>query len=205
MGSATAASEPWRNSPYYNRAEARIGVWWNDGQLFRVLFDRLDLTHVVELGCGHGRHTEQIKGRSERITMLDILEENVAFCRKRFAGARHITAVVNNGVDFQPIQAESVTAIFCYDAMVHFSPEVLDSYVRDAARVLAPGGRALFHHSNYAGSGRHYGRNPHARNFMTQKLFASFAARTSLSVEESHILAWGDVPALDCLTLLIKR
>ncbi len=205
IGSATAASEPWRNSPYYDRAEARIGVWWDDGQVFRELFDRLDLTHVVELACGHGRHTEQIKDRAAHITMMDILEENVAFCRERFAGAGHVTTVVNNGVDFQPLEAESATAIFCYDAMVHFPPEVVESYVRDAGRILVSGGRALFQHSNYAGRGQHYGRNPHARNFMTQELFASFVASTPLAIEASHVLDWGGVPELDCVTLLIKQ
>lgn len=102
--SATTASEPWRLSPYYDRAEARIGVWWDDGQLFRQLFDRLDLSHVVELACGHGRHTEQIKNRAGRITMMDILEDNVAFCRKRFAIANHVTALVNNGRLSSPLR-----------------------------------------------------------------------------------------------------
>lgn len=98
-----------------------------------------------------------------------------------------------------------MTAIFCYDAMVHFPPDVVESYVRDAARILVPGGRAFFQHSNYVGGDQHYGLNPHARNYMTQELFASFVAETPLSIEESHVLAWGDVPALDCLMLLVKR
>jgi ubiquinone/menaquinone biosynthesis C-methylase UbiE len=205
IGSAREASEPWRGSPYYDRAEARIGMWWDEGSLFREMFDVLDLSHVVELACGHGRHTEQIKDRAGRITMMDILEDNVAFCRKRFDDAGNVTTLVNNGVDFQPIEANTVTAIFCYDAMVHFPPEVVESYLRDAGRILVPGGRALFQHSNYAAGAQHYGRNPHARNFMTQELFAGFVARTPMTIERSHVLDWGGVPALDCLSLLVKR
>ena len=33
--------------------------------------------------------------------------------------------------------------------MVHFSADLVQAYLRDTARVLKPGGMALYHHSNY--------------------------------------------------------
>ena len=87
--------------------------------------------------------------------------------------------------------------------MVHFPVEVIDSYLRDAMRVLQPGGRALFHHSNYGiRTEEHYGRNPHARNFMPTGLFRDLATRAGFMIEESRVIPWGGVPDLDCVTLL---
>lgn len=87
--------------------------------------------------------------------------------------------------------------------MVHFEQDVVLSYLGDAARVLVPGGRALFHHSNYtAAPGNAYHLNPHWRNFMSKELFASGAIGLGLRVLEQNVLQWGNVPALDCLTLL---
>lgn len=167
------------------------------------MFDRLDLTRVVELACGHGRHVPMYQDRAGEIVLMDILPENIDWCRQRFADPR-ITALTNDGTDFRPLADESVTAIFSYDSMVHFPPDVVGSYIADAARVLVPGGRALFHHSNYsAPADRHYGLNPHARNHMDQALFRDLVG-DHLRIEESVIVPWGQVADLDCATMLVK-
>jgi len=202
---AAAVARDWVDSPYYAEAERWTFVFWQNGGIFRNLFDRLDLDHVVELACGHGRHAEMIKDRARRITLLDILEENVEQSRVRHATHSNITCIRNSGVDFLPVADGSATAIFCYDAMIHFPPDVVASYLVDAARILAAGGRALFHHSNYGVRvDHHYGMNPHARNFMTQRLFADLAHQAGLTVDESHVIPWGEVSDLDCVTLVRK-
>jgi cyclopropane fatty-acyl-phospholipid synthase-like methyltransferase len=141
--------------------------------------------------------------RADRLTLMDIHESNLEVCRDRLRMHADIICTRNNGYDFRPIADRSVTAIFCYDAMVHFSPDLVQSYLNDTKRVLTPGGMALFHHSNYAApEDRPYGQNPHARNHMTFDLFCSYAASARLAVEKSEILDWGGVEKLDRLTLL---
>jgi len=202
---AERIARDWAGSAYYADAERWTFIFWAEDGAFRPLFERLNLEHVVELACGHGRHAEMIKSRAARITLLDILDENVERCRARFLGESHIVCQRNNGTDFRPLEDSSVSAIFCYDAMVHFTPDVVESYLADGARVLVPGGRALFHHSNYGVRfEHHYGKNPHARNFMTQELFFDYAAKAGLKVEQSRIMPWGDVADLDCITLVRK-
>ena len=141
--------------------------------------------------------------RAGSLVVMDIHESNIEFCRTRLAEHENVQYVVNNGYDLQPFANDSLTAIFCYDAMVHFPGDVVESYLRDTARVLFPGGLALYHHSNYyAPDGGHYGLNPHARNRMTREEFGRLAHATGMEVVESHVIDWGGVPDLDCLTLV---
>jgi SAM-dependent methyltransferase len=199
----------WEASPYYDDAERWTWLFWSEAQAFRPMFEKLDLSQVLELACGHGRHGEYLLthygSRLGSLIMMDILESNVQRCRERLRRNGNLQVLVNNGVDFQPIESSSLTAIFCYDAMVHFDRKVVLSYLQDTARVLVPGGKALFHHSNYSlDPDSNFGTNPHARAFMSKKLFADYARRSGLDVLQQVVLDWGNEPRLDCLSLLAK-
>jgi SAM-dependent methyltransferase len=204
---ATSEAQVWEQSPYYDHAEQWTWLFWDDQQPFLPLFRQLDLRKTLELACGHGRHGEHIlknfPGNLDRLVMMDILASNVEYCRARIGTRQDVSILENNGVDFQPIEDQSLTAVFCYDAMVHFDREVVRSYVSDIRRVLVPGGRALLHHSNYSvDNGVHFGSNPHARAYMTAGLFRSYAEEAGLAVLEQRIMPWGEVANLDCISLL---
>jgi SAM-dependent methyltransferase len=203
--------KPWIDSPYYDRAEKWTHVFWNEHSIFKRYFDQLELKHCAELACGHGRHSEQLLRRySDRVSslfVLDVVEKNIAFTKDRLSMFGQVRALLIEGSDFRPIESDALTSIFCYDAMVHFSPDIVESYLLDAARVLAPGGRALFHHSNHdapeTGTGdKHYGRNPQARNHMTLDLFSALANQAGLTLLDSMAMNWGGVPNLDRVSLL---
>jgi ubiquinone/menaquinone biosynthesis C-methylase UbiE len=201
--SVTVVGEPWKDSPYYSDAEPWTFVFWDAGTTFRTLFGRLDTTATLELACGHGRHGEKSASACGHLYLMDIHEANIEFCRSRLANFANVECLVSNGYDFQPLLEASLTAIYCYDAMVHFSPDLVKSYLLDTARVLKPGGRALYHHSNHlAPLDRHYGLNPHARNHMSKELFAQYASEASLQVVEQIVIPWGGMADLDCLTLV---
>jgi SAM-dependent methyltransferase len=203
--SVDLVAEPWIGSPYYDEAEKWTFIFWDEGRIFRRFFDRLDLDSVIELACGHGRHAQIIQDKVGKLTLMDVLEENIVFCQRRLGSNPRLAFLKNDGHTFQPIEPDSVTAIFCYDAMVHFSPDIVASYVADAHRVLKPGGHALFHHSNYSAPlDRHYGQNPHARNHMTFELFQEIAEAGRMAIVASEAMPWGNVPDLDRLSLLRK-
>jgi ubiquinone/menaquinone biosynthesis C-methylase UbiE len=203
--SARAVAAPWKESAYYDDAERWMQVFWRAETIFRRLFDTLDLGTVLELACGHGRHSEYIAARCGSLILMDIHRENIDYCRQRLQSFGNIEYHVNNGYDFHPVASNSLTSIFCYDAMVHFSPDLVQSYLQDTGRVLVSGGHALFHHSNYpAPLERHYGQNPHARNHMTQALFEEYTRAAGLEMVETIIMPWGGTPDLDCLSLVAK-
>jgi SAM-dependent methyltransferase len=197
---------PWASSPYYDDAERWTHIFWSANSPFYQYFSKLNCQTVVELACGHGRHSELVAQRADKLYLLDVVADNIDFCRTRLARFQNIEYHINNGFNFEPIDANSVTAIFCYDAMVHFSPDVAASYLKDTARILKSGGMALYHHSNYAGPAKeHYGMHPHARNCMTMPLFAQYAQQAGLQLVQSQSLSWGGINDLDGLTLLRKQ
>lgn len=196
--------EAWAKSVYYDNAEKWTHLFWDDGTDFREMFSRLDLSYVVELACGHGRHSEKIADVAGHIVMVDIFQDNLKFCQSRLAKHNNIEFLKGNGTTY-PVTDSVATSVFCYDAMVHFSPDMVAAYLNDTARVLKSGGKALFHHSNYpAPLDRHYGENPHARNHMTAELFAEQAKVAGLKVDEQRVFRWGQHSDLDALTLVSK-
>ena len=199
----------WDKSVYYDGAEKWTTLFWNPKGQFLRLFERLDLSCTLELACGHGRHSEHLLATYgdgiKRLYMTDILSSNVQHCMVRIGPNAITSFFINNGVDFHPIADNSLSAIFCYDAMVHFNKEVVRAYLNDAARVLKPGGKALFHHSNYsAKSTTPFHSNPQSRAYMSATLFREYGEEAKLIVLEQSIFPWGGVENLDALTLVQK-
>ena len=203
-------AEDWKVSDYYDRAEQEdwMKTFWGPELQFRRLFEKLDTRVTIDLACGHGRHSARLLGirTATAVYLLDVNQENVNYCKVRFAKTPGVVeAYCNSGYDFAPIEGGTVSAILCYDAMVHFEYDAVLSYVRDAFRVLAPGGRALFHHSNLdSAPGGDYKENPHWRNFMSKNLFAHAANRSGFRVVEQVTIKWDAIRNLDCLSLLEK-
>jgi SAM-dependent methyltransferase len=199
----------WHQDPYYDRAEQPdwLSAFWTPGnpqRPFRRMFGELNLRSTAELACGHGRHAAQIYQQVPALILVDVVPENVAHCRARFKDATNVVCMQNDGTTFRPIPDGSLSAIYCYDAMVHFEFDVVLSYIKDTARVLESGGRALYHHSILdAYPGADHRKMPGGRNFMSQDLFMHAARRCGLTVLESVTFDW-DAPNTDCLTLLQK-
>ena len=197
----------WAAAPYYDLAEQNLWPFWSDDRPFLRLFRTLDRSEMVELACGHGRHAAHARDHHPfgRLTLVDVNEQNIAFCRRRFAGDSRFQYLVNSGSDLAALRSAGYSAIFCYDAMVHFEYDDVFAYLAESHRILREGGRALLHHSNYDGSpGTRYSDNPHWRNFMSARLFAHAAMRCGFTVVEQHLLDWAGVTNLDCVTLLEK-
>jgi Cyclopropane fatty acid synthase and related methyltransferases len=195
----------WRQSPYYDDAERWTILFWNDGTPFRKFFDQLDLAPCWSSPAGMAGIRPRSRHNAAALILMDIFQENIDFSRHRLRFFNNVDSHVNNGYDFQPIADGSLSSIFCYDAMVHFAPEVVRSYLKDTARVLKPGGRALFHHSNYPTAPKeHYGQNPHSRNQMTEATFRDYTREAGLETLGTQIISWGQIPDLDCISLVAK-
>lgn len=135
---------------YFAEAESEksIQIFWARDSEFRKLFLLLNLNNVVELACGRGRHVPQYIDLADQIVLVDILNKNISYCKERFGNSLKVQYYVNNGHDLKQISSNSQSALFSYDAMVHFEMLDIFEYLKETKRILKTGGRALFHHSN---------------------------------------------------------
>ena len=206
-GLAAYSGDPWTpQNAYFKAAEVHFGEMWRT--VILPFVEDCDFSAVIDLGAGHGRNSTMLAPKAGRLLVLDIQPGNVEVCRKRFAGQRHVECAANNGYDLRPAADEAFTLVYSFDSMVHFDPEVVRSYLRDTWRVLRPGGRGFFHHSNHGG-GTDWRTRPHGRNSMSLELFARYAQEAGLQTIRQRVLGWGDpsetwghIPDLDGMSVV---
>lgn len=199
---AAKVGEDWKSSHYYDDAEQYLESAWTH-TIWPYIHD-CDFSCVVDLAAGHGRNTKKLREVANRIYVVDINEENIQFCRKRFAGDTRLIFLRNDGFSLHRISDSEVTLVYCFDAMVHFDSDIVRSYLKEFFRVLRPGGYGFCHHSNYdKNPGGHYRENPGWRNFLSQNLFLHYCAKEGFEVIKSQVIDW-DTPAQDCVTLFRK-
>jgi len=200
---ANLVAKDWRENPWYERGEEAMDRQWE--KLIWPSICGVDLSGVVvDFAAGHGRCTAKLLAAgASNLVIMDVNQENIDFCKKRFGDDVRVSYRRNDGVSFHADSRE-FNFIFCWDSMVHFDSDVVRAYLQDTYRVLAPGGKAFYHHSNYTGDPDPYPlRSPGGRNFMSRDLFAHWAIRSGLTVIRQEVIDWG-APQLDCLTMLKK-
>ena len=190
----------WKGHKYFDAAEPYMEDQWRH-HIWPMIQD-CDFSNVVDLATGHGRNAVKLLDLADELTLVDILDENIDYCRKRFGTRPNLHYVVNDGASLAGIPDASVSLLYCFDAMVHFDSDVVRSYIEEFRRILRPGGRAFCHHSNYTGSPTGDFRTTFgARNFMSKELFEHWVHKAGLRVVCARVIQW-DRPDLDCLTLL---
>ncbi len=93
-----------------------------------------DFAHVLELGAGTGRLTEQLHGLGHRVVATDPLEPMLRHLVDRLPRTRALLATAEQ----IPLRARCVDSVVCAQAFHWFD---LDRALPEIARVLRPGGR----------------------------------------------------------------
>lgn len=134
------------SSPYFDVAEAHTESQWE--QIWHFI-KHFDFSRVLELGPGHGRNTEKLLPHCGEIHLVDVNASCIDECRERFSGYQGACGLqyhTNDGRSLPEIPSDYVTVIYSWDSMMHFDRRVVRDYVREFARVLAPGGTGFVHH-----------------------------------------------------------
>jgi ubiquinone/menaquinone biosynthesis C-methylase UbiE len=199
---ASYVGDDWKQQPYYDEAEAHMEKQWQ--QTIWPFIQESDFTTVLDLAAGHGRNSAKLIEFAGKIYIVDINQENIDFCKKRFADNRRFEFHRNDGCSLSFIPTHTLSLVYCFDAMVHFDSDVVRAYLREFARVLRSGGHGFCHHSNYTQRpGGDVHQNPGWRNFMSEALFAHYCVKEGLQVVKSRVINWS-APGSDCVTLFRK-
>lgn len=105
---------------------------------------------ALEIAPGHGRWLGTLSTMAARVIAVDLSPSCVEFCRRRYSDRDNIRFVVNDGKTLPDVEDASVNFAFSMEAFVHMEVNVVESYLRELARVLVPGGTAVVHHAGRA-------------------------------------------------------
>ena len=193
----------WQN--YFTNAEAEIKTQW-DETIWPLIKD-FDFNSVLELAPGAGRNTERLCEVSKKIYAIDFNAYAIEQTRERLGSSYRgcdIEYHVNNGSDISMIADGSISAIYCWDAAVHFDKSILSSYIQEFARVLGAGGKGFVHHSNLGDSAHtNIKKNPGWRSNMSKESFAEMCEANGLRVAAQVDIPWRNIK--DCVTVFEKR
>jgi SAM-dependent methyltransferase len=106
----------------------------------RIIPDSLDGKKVLEIGCGMGRHTQELAARGADVTAIDLTETAITATKSRLA-AHGLTARVQQAdAEELPFAAGEFDFVWSW-GVIHHSARTA-RIVRQIARVLSPQGEA---------------------------------------------------------------
>ena len=206
LEAAAAVGKDWVQGPYYDEAEAVAEAQWSG--VIRPLIRDYNFTRTLDLAAGHGRNTAKFLELGASVVAVDINQSNIEFLENRFKDSSSVEILKNNGIDLQDIVSESITFIFCFDAMVHFDSDVVRSYIREFRRVLKRGCFGLCQYSNNTSNPTgSYREHPGWRNYMSRSLFEHWLAKEGFSIvssmylQASQVIVDEDSDSVDAITI----
>ena len=103
---------------------------------------------VLEIGPGGGRYTQYLLDCS----YLILVEYNTEFfpiLEDLFSGkGPELSFVTSDGASLPGVPDKTVDFVFSYDCFVHLDIPLIEGYLSEIARVLAPHGRAVIHYAD---------------------------------------------------------
>jgi SAM-dependent methyltransferase len=109
---------------------------------------------ALDIGCGIGRIERALATRLRHITGIDLSPAMIAEAKRRSAGVANVDFLVCNGRELPQFSAAAfdlVLAIDSFPCVVAVSSEIARRYIRDAARLLRPGGSLAIFNYSYRG------------------------------------------------------
>ena len=179
---------------------------------------------ILEIGPGHGRWSEYLKGHCQHLILLDLSERCIHHCKQRL-GEDGVSYRVSDGKTITGVEDGSVDFCFSFESLVQAESDVLQAYLDELARVLSPTGTAFIHHSNL-GAYRLYFRvkdlvpkrmrRPLKRAGLldydemrapsvTAGWFERAVMKSGLFCHSQELIPWGGKRLIDCFTVLGKE
>jgi ubiquinone/menaquinone biosynthesis C-methylase UbiE len=188
---------------------------------------------ILEIACGYGRWTRYLKDSCKDLIVVDLSDECITACQRRFADFKHIKYYVNDGKSLPMVPDASVDLVFSFDSLVHANDSVLNAYIREFSRILTDKGIAFIHHSNLGeyhaiyskiwrvpklaellarlGFGAPWTKNEGWRDLSVDaKKVAKFAEQNGLRCISQEIIPWpmrpdrGSILMTDCISTIGK-
>jgi ubiquinone/menaquinone biosynthesis C-methylase UbiE len=197
---------------YYDEAEPCMEAQWRD--LIWPQIQDLNFDATLDFAAGHGRNSAKLAALAKQLYVVDANPDAAEFLRRRFSDhdqARcSIQVIHNNGKDLRDIPSNAISLIYSFDSMVHFEKRLVEAYLPEFQRVMAPGAYGFIHHSNFGRVSQDpdFHHHPAWRANVDKDFFAQCCFRHKLLAVRQTPISWfvGEVliQDLDCLSIIYK-
>lgn len=103
---------------------------------------------ILEIACGRGSWSRLLAEHAGRLVLVDLSPACIRHCRQLFANAPQVSVHATDGRHLPLELSNSMDLVWSFDAFVHMDRACVASYLREAFRVLRPGGHVVLHHAN---------------------------------------------------------
>ncbi len=202
-----------------------VAAQWYTSILPRI-YSFIPTDTIVEIAPGFGRWTNYLKDSCRRLIVVDLNENCIDYCKRRFRTSPHIKYHVNDGKSLHMIPDDSVDFIFSFDSLVHVEADIIQSYLNECAKKLSANGVGFFHHSNIGmyqtwwalkdrfipvNLRRYLTRKGlltyyHWRAFsVTAKIFEDCCERAGLKCVSQELINWRGRLLIDCFSVFTSE
>jgi hypothetical protein len=168
---------------------------------------------ILEIAPGFGRWTQFLRHYCGRLILVDLAEQCIEACRRRFHDCTGISYHINDGKSLEMVPDDSISFVFSFDSLVHADAEVIEAYLNQLANKLTRNGVGFIHHSNL-GSYRTGTpaalpselKNLHWRSEnVSARIFEEYCERAGLQCIAQEVINWGGDILNDCFSVFTKR
>ena len=96
--------------------------------------------HVLDMGCGLGRHSLLFAKNGFKVTALDISDDALTFLEKESEAQNLPVCCINANMERMPFPNQSFDCIFALHSAGHADTEGMHRIMNEITRVLKPGG-----------------------------------------------------------------
>ncbi|HOD53638.1 MAG TPA: glycosyltransferase [Candidatus Cloacimonadota bacterium] len=208
--------EKWNNSYQWEHQGDEWSKVWGSvvmhwyGTIYPRIQALLPVNTILEIAPGYGRWTNYLKNYCKKLIAVDLSENCIEYCKKRFLNENHLKFYQNDGKSLIVAEENSIDFVFSYDSLVHGEIDVLKEYLSEFSRILTKNGIAFIHHSNrgeFAEFENHPDFHNHwrAKSVTYNKVF-ELAKKYSLSVITQELINWSNKPEwmIDCYSIITR-
>ena len=99
--------------------------------------------HILEIAPGYGRCTQYLIPLATQLTVVDLTEKCIEYCKQRFQG-HPIRYHVNDGRSLEFLADDSIDFVFSWDSLVHADEDVMTNYLYQLCKKCVLGDTVLF-------------------------------------------------------------